>query len=127
MDITEARVRGTVRLDGRTCAEVEVLTDGPDAPGLLVYFAEKAGGGLEMVRVVENDASREIDWYDNPLHQAAVNRTDAYRSAAAAGDGGSFEERVLHFGSVREDAMRALRMPHDAHRSARPQAQRPAD
>jgi hypothetical protein len=111
MDIADARVRRTVNLDGRPCAEVEVSTGGTDAPTWLFYFAEKGGGGLEMVRVVENDANREIDWYDNPLHQAVVDRTDAYRGAAAAGDGGSFEERVLNFGSVREDVLRALQAP----------------
>ena len=108
MDITDARVRGTVNLNGRPCAEVEVSTGGAGEPNLLVHFAKKADGGLEMVRVIENDADREIDWYDNPLHQAVVDRTDAYQGAAADGSSGSFEERVLGFGSVREEVFRAL-------------------
>jgi len=108
MDIADARVRRTVNLDGRPCAEVEVATGDDRAATLLVYFAQAADGGLEMVRVIENDADREIDWYDNPLHQAAIDRTDAYRSAAAAGGSGSFGERVLNFGSVREEVMRLL-------------------
>jgi len=108
VNIRDARVRGTVNLVGRPCAEVEVSADNAHAPTLRVYFAQAADGGLEMVRVVESDASREIDWYDNPLHQAAIDRTDAYRSAAAAGGSGSFGERVLNFGSVREEVMRLL-------------------
>jgi hypothetical protein len=107
-DIVRAEVRRTVDLDGRPCAEVEVATGDPEAPDLLVYFARGSGGALEMVRVIENDADREIDWYDNPLHQAAVDRTDAFMSADRAGDGASFAERVLRFGTVREDAQRAL-------------------
>jgi len=108
MDIVDARVRRTVNLEGRPCAEVEVATGDASAPTLLVYFAQTAGGGLEMVRVVENDADREIDWYDNPLHQAKADRTNAYSGAADAGGSGSFGERVLGFGSVREEAVRAL-------------------
>ena len=108
MDIVDARVRRTVDLDGRPCAEVEVATGGANAPTLLVCFARRNDGGLEMVRVVENDADREIDWYDNPLHQAAVDRTDAYLDAPAAGDDGSFGEQVLNFGDVRDEVMRLL-------------------
>jgi hypothetical protein len=120
MDIADARVRRTVNLDGRPCAEVEVATGDDRAATLLVYFAQAADGGLEMVRVIENDADREIDWYDNPLHQAAVDRTDAYLGAAADAEGsGSFGERVLNFGFVREDAMRAVRMPIEAHESGK--------
>lgn len=109
MDIVHAEVRRTVRLEGRKCAEVEVATGDADAANLLFYFAKAGGGGsLETVKVIENDADREIDWYDNPLHQATTDRTDAFSSAAGAGDSGSFGERVLEFGSVREDVLRAL-------------------
>lgn len=108
LDIADARVRRTVNLDGRSCAEVEVSTGDAAASTLLVYFARTAGGGLEMVRVIENDADREIDWYDNPLHQAQADRTDAFLSAAGAGGSGSFGERVLHFGSVRDEVVRIL-------------------
>jgi len=108
MDIVDARVRRTVDLDGRPCAEVEVASGDDREATLLVYFAQAADGGLEMVRVVEKDADREIDWYDNPLHQAAVDRTDAYRSASAAGDSGSFGERVLNFGTIRNEALHML-------------------
>lgn len=106
MDIVHAEVRRTTNLDGRPCAEVEVVTDDAGAANLLVYFAEAPDGGIEMVRVTENDADREIDWYDNPLHQAVVDRTDAFMNVAR--DGGSFGEQVLQFGSVREDVRRAL-------------------
>lgn len=108
MDIINAKVRGMAHVDGRPCAEVEVETNRGDARNVLVYFAQAPDGGIEMVRVVENDARYEIDWYDNPLHQAAVDRTDAFASAAYAGGSGSFAEQVLHFGSVREEMFRML-------------------
>lgn len=108
MDVVDARVRRTVNLEGRPCAEVEVSTGDAAASTLLVYFARTADGRTEMVRVIENDADREIDWYDNPLHQAKADRTDAFLSAAGAGDSGSFGERVLNYASVRDEVVRIL-------------------
>jgi len=112
IEVQHAMFRRTAMKDGRYCGEVEALTNDAGTPKVLVYFAVSEETDYDMVAVVANDADTDIDWYDNPLHQAFANRTDSlFRSedkAAGWGERESFKEQVLSFGSVREDLAREL-------------------
>jgi len=111
MEVQHAMFRRTAMKGGRYCGEVEALTNDAETPKVLVYFAVSEDADYDMIEVVANDAATEIDWYDNPLHQAFANRTDSFLPAektAGWGERESFKEQVLSFGSVREDLAREL-------------------
>lgn len=109
MEITRAHVRRTLNIDGRLCGEVEVHTNDPQSPELLIYFAAAPGGGFEAVRIVENDARTEIDWYENPLHQAFTDRTEDFGGGNQGGRGyAGLADQVLAYGSVKDELARGL-------------------
>jgi hypothetical protein len=113
VEVQHAALRRTTTKDGRFCGEVEVLTNDADTPKVLAYLAAAEDGDYEMVAIVANDADTEIDWYDNPLHQAFTDRAEWFESAemeSGLGGGGreAFKEQVLSFGSVRDDLAREL-------------------
>jgi len=111
MDVKDARFRRTAYRDGVLCGEVEVKTDHPGTPVVLAYFRAAQRGDYELAALVGNDADRDIDWYDNNLHQAFVDLDDNWLLASGPGSGvdrEAFARRVLAIGSVREDLDREL-------------------
>jgi hypothetical protein len=67
--ITNARFTRTVERDDRRMAEVRVQVE-EHAHEYLAYFTGTAGGYVEMPYLLYNDADFEIDYWDNPMHQA---------------------------------------------------------
>ncbi len=111
VEVQEAALRRMTMKEGRMCGEVEVLTNDANAPKVLAYFAGAGDGDYELLAIVGNDADMEIDWYDNPLHQAFTDKSQWLGSAAMEAGGGerqAFKEQVLSFGSVRDDLEREL-------------------
>ena len=110
IEVQHAALRRTLTKNGRLCGEVEVLTNDAELPKALAYFAAAGEADYDIVAIVANDADTEIDWYDNPLHQAFANRADWLPEEQAPGwsERESFKEQVLAFGSVREDLAREL-------------------
>jgi predicted RNA-binding Zn ribbon-like protein len=89
------------------CADVEVITEGI-ADTLVVEFASTKGSQFEMSHVYRKNASREIDWYDNHLHNAYEDVSKELFGAKNQqskkwGKREEFEEEILAFGSIREE------------------------
>lgn len=97
MDVASASFRGMRKQDDRAVAEVEVRSAQPGEPGLLVHF-RKGPKGYQLVRVLQNDADRETDWFDNDLHAAFQDVTAQMFDGPCHGGGidrASFAEQVL--------------------------------
>lgn len=112
MIVTEAHVRRAADRDGLHCAEVEVRTSDAQTPELLVYFGHYRDDDYDMIAVVSNDARSEIDWYDNGLHQAFADLTDALFDTPTMktdwGERETFKDQVLSYPGVRADIRRLL-------------------
>ncbi len=109
--IEYAECRRVLERGDQLCADVEVRVKGRDNQ-LVVLFAESQDNDYEMVMVLQKDADRDIDWYDNDLHAAYVDVTEKL-FADEAGEthwnpGEAFKEQVLSFGNVREQIRQKL-------------------
>lgn len=112
MQVIEAHVRRAIERDGIRCAEVEVETDDTSAPAVLAYFSLSKDNDFDMQAIVENDANKETDWFDNNLHQAFKDMTiSAFQNVNMKTDWGArevFKEQVLSSGRVRAELTRLL-------------------
>jgi hypothetical protein len=108
LTVQQSSFRRMLDIGGQAFAEVEVHTADPHEPELLAYF-RNGPKGIQLVRVVVNDADSEIDWYDNNMHQAfedVTTRLFSGPSHAANNDRNQFAEAVLKTGGVREELQR---------------------
>lgn len=103
--IKEAKIRRMTDINGTPCAEVEVQpASGTDAV-VLAYLAPSAPlGGYELMKVVRSDASLEHDWFDNSLHTAYEDATDAAFEnstvATAEEEREQFKQQLLSTGTL---------------------------
>lgn len=100
---------GIVRFTERNdvwCADVEIKAAGVEGTLVAVFTATK-GGDIDLKHVYRNDASREIDWYDNNLHDAYTDVSKELFGLASSelkwGTREEFKEGILGFGSIREE------------------------
>ncbi|MFB0842745.1 hypothetical protein [Paenibacillus oleatilyticus] len=110
--IEHAVCRRVLERGDQLCADVEVRVKGRDKH-LVVLFSESQDNDYDMVMVLEKDADRDIDWYDNDLHAAYVDVTEKL-FADEAGETHwnprqAFKEQVLSFGDVREQIRQQLK------------------
>ncbi|GMX64170.1 hypothetical protein Elgi_34430 [Paenibacillus elgii] len=110
--IEYAACRRVLERGDQLCADVEVRIKGRENY-LVVLFAESQANDYDMVMVLEKDADRDIDWYDNDLHAAYVDVTEKL-FADGAGETHwnpreAFKEQVLSFGDVREQIRQQLK------------------
>ncbi|MFB9327283.1 hypothetical protein ACFFSY_15255 [Paenibacillus aurantiacus] len=108
LQVKGARVRGAVDRDGARSALVEVDTEAYGTGGLLAFFGPSADDEreFEMNAIVHNDASRDIDWFDNSNHLAyedvSVGLFEAASMKTDWGQREAFEEQVLSTAGVKE-------------------------
>lgn len=109
-------VRFTERNDVR-CADIEVKAEGIKEI-LLVEFTPAKDNDFDMSHVYRKDASNEIDWYDNNLHEAFK---DVYEELfnnnehdKEWGEREAFIEEILSFGSIRKELEEHFRRTHTA-------------
>ena len=103
--IKDAKIRRMTEVNGTPCAEVEVYSASAGNPNVLAYLAPSAPlGGYELVKVVRSDASIEHDWFDNSMHTAYEDATDAaFESsivATAEEERESFRQQLLSAGTL---------------------------
>ncbi|WP_219838009.1 hypothetical protein [Paenibacillus sp. R14(2021)] len=112
MIVIQAHVRRATDRDGIHCAEVEVQTNDTQTPELLAYFGQSLDNDYDMIAVVNNDASSEIDWYDNNMHQAFTDISDDLFDTPTMktdwGERESFKEQVLSYPGIRADIRRLM-------------------
>ncbi|MBD8841883.1 hypothetical protein IFU39_29285 [Paenibacillus sp. CFBP 13594] len=95
--IQDAKIRRLTEVDGLSCAEVEVQPGNAGDPLLLVYVAStQPGNSLEVVRIVRNHSDSAIDWYNNNMHTAFEEATEA---AFENSEGMTVEEDKARFQS----------------------------
>jgi hypothetical protein len=108
LTVLQASFRRLVNREGQTLAEVEAHTDLAGNPELLAYFRD-GPRGYQLVQVVANDASTQIDWYDNNLHEAyedVTMRMFSGPSHAAVHDRTAFAQQVLGMDGITEELNR---------------------
>lgn len=103
--IRDAKIRRLTEVGGTPCAEVEVYSASADQPDVLAYLAPSAPlGGYELVKVVRSDASMEYDWFDNSMHTAYEDATDAAfvssTVATAQEEREAFRQQLLSAGTL---------------------------
>jgi hypothetical protein len=91
------------------CADVEVTIKGMKDV-LLVELTPSVDRDYKLTHIYRKEASRELDWYDNDLHQAYKDITKEWLQ----GDMEEFKMRVLAFGSVRNDLSEQFEVFHKA-------------
>ncbi|MFC4099945.1 hypothetical protein [Paenibacillus xanthanilyticus] len=113
LQVKGARVKGAVDRNGTRCALVEVDTEAYGTGGLLAYFGPSADDEYDLSAIVHNDASRDIDWFDNSSHLAYEDVSiGLFETASMKTDWGqreAFKEQVLACAGVREE-MAGLRL-----------------
>ncbi|MBP1963544.1 hypothetical protein [Paenibacillus aceris] len=104
--IKEANLVRFTERDGVWCADVEVKTEGISGT-LIAEFSATKGSEFEMSHVYRKDASREIDWYENNLHEAYKDISEELfgkkSRESKRGEREEFKEGILAFGSIREE------------------------
>ncbi|MFC5652705.1 hypothetical protein ACFPYJ_27020 [Paenibacillus solisilvae] len=112
MTVTGAHVRRAIDRDGIRCCEVEVRTDQLEAPELLAFFGTSQDNDYDLVAIVKNDASSEIDWYDNSMHSAysdiSMELFETTTMKTNWGERELFKEQVLSYPGVRAELHRLL-------------------
>ncbi|BBH19179.1 hypothetical protein Back11_05240 [Paenibacillus baekrokdamisoli] len=112
MKVIEAYVRRAVDRDGIHCCEVEVHTDQQESPELLAFFGTSLDNDYDLVAIVRNDASTEVDWYDNSMHSAFSDISmELFETSTMKTDWGErefFKEQVLSYSGIREELNRLL-------------------
>lgn len=110
LQVKSARVRGAVDREGTRCALVEVDTEAYGAGGLLAYFGPSSEGEYDLAAIVHNDASRDIDWFDNSSHLAyedvSIGLFETESMKTDWGQREAFKEQVLAAEGVREQIAR---------------------
>jgi hypothetical protein len=101
--ITNARYTRTVERDDTRMAEVRVQVE-EHAHEYIAYFTGSAGGVVEMPYLLYNDADFEIDYWDNPMHQAFGDISMNFSEE----DKRIFRDEVMRFSSVRQQIEQAL-------------------
>ena len=95
-EIIEVRMLRTLVKDNRKMAEVDIkLSDGTSLSALV---AKAANGEYTVDTLMYRDVDFELDWYENPLHQAyrdAGNELDDHDKAAKRG--GLTRSELLQF------------------------------
>jgi hypothetical protein len=112
MKVREAQFRRVVERDGQRLAEVEVFTDHQRDPQMLAYFRESKEDSYPLVKLLSNDASQEIDWFDNSLHSAFEDVTKPLFSTPdhlGANDRDDFASQILAYTGVSEALERNLK------------------
>ncbi|BFT70452.1 hypothetical protein [Paenibacillus sp. P36] len=89
------------------CADVEVIAEGISGT-LVAEFSSTKGSQFEMSHVYRKNMSREMDWYDNHLHNAYEDVSKELFGSKSPeskkwGKREDFEEEILAFGSIREE------------------------
>ncbi|TXK86107.1 hypothetical protein [Paenibacillus sp. N3.4] len=111
-----AIVRFTERNDVR-CADIEVEVEGREGT-LLVEFKASEGYDFDMTHVYMKDASNEIDWYDNNLHEAFQDVTEQLFQSESHErkqlDRETFKEDILSYGSIGEELEANFKLIHPA-------------
>lgn len=105
--IKSARLMRRAERDGITTAEVEfalepgTAMDGGDK-NRYVAILEKAGEdrSFALSKVFRNDAQYELDWYENPDHEAYADVTEQFAERSGAE---RLAEQLLNTGSVARD------------------------
>ncbi|GGI44641.1 hypothetical protein GCM10008018_08120 [Paenibacillus marchantiophytorum] len=93
-------VRYTERNDVR-CVDIEVKADGVHGV-LLAEFAATLDHDFDLRHVYRKDASSEIDWYDNNLHEAFQDVSDElFHSKWVERE--EFKDAILAIGTIRTD------------------------
>lgn len=69
--IKDAKFSRITEHEGVPCAEIIVSPGAALAPDLYVYVARSADEEqYEIIKMLKSDASLDIDWFDNSMHQA---------------------------------------------------------
>ncbi|MDQ0916696.1 hypothetical protein [Paenibacillus sp. V4I5] len=109
-------VRFTERNDVR-CADIEVKAEGIKEI-LLVEFTPTKDNDIDMRHVYRKDASNEIDWYDNNLHEAFKDVSEELfnnnEHDKEWGEREAFIKEILSFGSIRKELEEHFRRTHTA-------------
>jgi hypothetical protein len=109
--VKEAKlIRITERNDVR-CADVEVQVEGMNDV-MLAEFRSSKDHTLDMTHVYRKEVSRELDWYDNNLHQAYEDVTTVlFEENGQETDGverESFKQQILGYGNLRQEVLSQL-------------------
>ena len=80
---------------------------------MLAYLTPSSPlGGYELVKIVRSNASMEVDWFDNSMHDAFVDATDeAFEStvqSTAEEDRDAFKQQLLSTGQLYEQLNQRL-------------------
>jgi hypothetical protein len=106
--IKEAKlVRMTERND-IPCADVEVQVEGRNDV-LLAEFSPSKDNSLDMTHIYRKQASHELDWYDNNLHQAYQDvSTELFGENGQETDWGAredFKQQILGYGKLEKEIL----------------------
>lgn len=95
--VAAARFMRSVQNDSTTTAEVEfAMEDG----GNFIAVIEKEGNGpYALSRIFRRQERHELDWYNNPLHEAYPDVTAEFADM----DGHMLVENILATEDVRKD------------------------
>ncbi|MDR6879016.1 hypothetical protein [Bacillus sp. 3255] len=115
--IKEAAIARFTERNDVWCADVEVKAEGVEGT-LIAEFAATKSDEFDLRHVYRKDASREIDWYDNNLHDAYQNVSkELFGQPSNKSKWGSreeFIEGILAFGSIREELTEHYRLSRTA-------------
>lgn len=111
--IKDAKIRRITEVNGAPCAEIEVYPAAEGESALLAYLTPSSPlGGYELVKIVRSNASMEVDWFDNSMHDAFVDATDeAFEStvqSTAEEDRDAFKQQLLSTGQLYEQLNQRL-------------------
>ncbi|QJD81756.1 hypothetical protein [Cohnella herbarum] len=112
MKVREAQFRRILDRGGQRLAEVEVFTDHQHDTQMLAYFRMGKEDSYPLVKLISNDASEEIDWFDNSLHSAFDDVTKSFFSSPdhlGANDRDEFASQILAYTGVSEALERNLK------------------
>ncbi|MBD0381199.1 hypothetical protein [Paenibacillus sedimenti] len=104
--VKHAEIRGFTERNDVHCADIEVKVEGfKDV--FLAEFTGSRDNDFDMTHVYRKDASEEIDWYDNNLHEALKDvseemfQNEAGETIWAKRE--EFKEGILTFGTIRKE------------------------
>lgn len=111
--IRDAKIRRITEVNSAPCAEVEVYPAAEGESALLAYLTPSSPlGGYELVKIVRSNASMEVDWFDNSMHDAFVDATDeAFENtvqSTAEEDRDAFKQQLLSTGQLYEQLNQRL-------------------
>jgi hypothetical protein len=93
------------------CADVEVRMEGSDDV-FVAEFRLSKDNTLDMSHIYRKEASREVDWYDNNLHQAYQGVTmdlfDNNGQEINWGERENFKQQIVGCGTLEQDILAQL-------------------